>query len=95
MCLNFAPLVNDIMPLQLDRGGLPLNCSSERALELFNKALHASLSTNESSLQYLREACELDSGFVLVHCMLVRIHEKMTKTTQNIRSILYYCGYCV
>eukprot|EP00731_Ephydatia_muelleri_P026041 Em0018g141a len=58
------------MPLQLDRGGLPLNCSSERALELFNKALHASLSTNESFIQYLREACELDSGFVLVHCML-------------------------
>lgn len=57
---------------KLDRAGLALTCGNDRALQLFNMALGAFLSSNEDWVPYLEEACLLDSGFALAHCMMVR-----------------------
>eukprot|EP00731_Ephydatia_muelleri_P026019 Em0018g119a len=50
--------------------GLLVTSSSDEAVELFNEALRAFVSFNESMIPYATKASELDSSFVLVHCML-------------------------
>ena len=50
--------------------GLPLTCSCDEALRLYNKALFAYLSQRESPLPYISKACELDNTLVLAHCLL-------------------------
>ena len=50
-----------------------MTCSSAEALELYNKALLAYLSSNEKGQPYGEKALELDGAFPLVHCLLVRL----------------------
>ena len=53
--------------------GLTLTCSSDEALEWYNKSLAAFATVQESPLPLITKACELDSSMVLAHCFLVRI----------------------
>ena len=57
---------------RLDCGGAPLTCTSNDALESFNKGLLEYVSVRQSALSHWERAVELDPAFVLAHCALVR-----------------------
>lgn len=57
---------------RLDCGGAPLTCTSDDALESFNKGLLEYVSVRQSALSHWERAVELDPAFVLAHCALVR-----------------------
>ena len=49
----------------------PVTCSSQEAVQLYNKAVEAFVSLKEKFLGYLAQAVELDGSFLLAHCFLV------------------------
>ena len=57
---------------RLDCGGGPLTCTSDDALESFDKGLLEYVSVRQSALSHWERAVELDPAFVLAHCALVR-----------------------
>ena len=55
-----------------DISGYTVTCSSQEAVQLYDKAVEAFVSLREKFLAYLQPAVELDERFVLAHCFLVR-----------------------
>ena len=51
--------------------GLPVTCSSEEALRLYNEMLLVYISLRESALPLARAVLELEPRFALAHCVLV------------------------
>ena len=56
----------------VDSCGLAMTCSSEKAVDFYNKAVKIVLSSSGGCLDELNSAVEEDDGFVLGHCFLVR-----------------------
>ena len=52
--------------------GNALTCSSQEALELYNKALESFVSYKDDCVDSLKRIIELDENFVMTHCLLVR-----------------------
>ena len=57
--------------LSVDLTGCELTCGNEEALEWFNKAIFAYTTVRENALPMLYKAVDLDSSFILAHCVLV------------------------
>ena len=57
--------------LRCDLTGLPLTCSSDEALEWYNKALVAHVTYREDPLPFVSRALELDDSLLLGHCLVV------------------------
>ena len=53
--------------------GQKLTCRSEKAVELYNKALVAVVSSYGGCLTELNRAIEEDEEFVMARCFLVRV----------------------
>lgn len=70
--LRYGLAMADGAAVRLDCGGAPLTCSSDEALESFNKGLLEYVSVRQSALSHWERAVELDPAFVLAHCALVR-----------------------
>ena len=54
-----------------DITGCPVSCSSEAALDWFNKGVIAFVSLYGDSMTAFNKALEEDPNFLLPHCMLV------------------------
>ena len=54
-----------------DLTGLPLTCSSDEALEWYNKALVAHVTYREDPLPFVSRALQLDDSLLLGHCLVV------------------------
>lgn len=57
--------------LMCDASGLPLTCSSQDALDSFNKGLLAYVTLKESPAPWFREALEKDGDFIMAHSLMV------------------------
>ena len=53
--------------------GYPVTTTSKKALESFNEGVKAYVTLNGNCMLHLTKALEVDSDFLLVHCILVRI----------------------
>lgn len=51
--------------------GLPLTCSSDLALDMYDKAIYALTTLDTRLLRYANKALELDRSLVLANCMMV------------------------
>ena len=54
-----------------DLTGYELTCSTEEALNWFNKAVFAYTTVRENGLPFFDKSLEKDSSIVLAHCVLV------------------------
>ncbi len=54
-----------------DASGLPILCSSQEALESFNKGLLALVTLSESSVPWFKRAVELDPTCSMANSMMV------------------------
>ena len=70
--LRYGLVMADGAVQRLDCGGALLTCTSDEALESFNKGLLEYVSVRQSALSHWERAVELDPAFVLAHCALVR-----------------------
>ena len=61
---NLAIMLRDI-------SSYPVTCTSQEAVQLYNKAVQGFVSLREKFLGYLEQAVELDDSFLLAHCFLV------------------------
>lgn len=55
----------------VDATGYAVSCSSQDAVEWFNKGMLAFVTLNGNSMSFFDKALELDPDFLLVHCVLV------------------------
>ena len=78
---------------RLDCSGAPLTCTSDEALESFNKGLLEYVSVRQSALSHWERAVELDPAFVLAHCALVRDgHAHIYGEAAKLSAALRICG---
>lgn len=57
----------------VDVSGYGVSCSSDEAVECFNKGVAAYASLNGNCMTLFNKALELDPDFLLLHCVLVSI----------------------
>ena len=74
-----------------DLTGLPLTCSSDEALEWYNKALVAHVSYRENPVPFVTRALELDESLLLGHCLLVSSAAAGNTSSQNFH-VLHFVG---
>ena len=55
----------------LDATGYSLSCTSQDALEWFNKGLVSYVTLYGNSMSFFLKALEVDPDFVIVHCISV------------------------
>ena len=61
-----------VAELPVDREGLPVTCTNLEALPVYNEMLLVNMAVRESALSLVQSVLEIDPGFILAHCVLVR-----------------------
>ena len=59
---------------RVDCCGLVVTCCSEKALELFNRSLEATISWRTNCLPDVYRALKEESTFPLAHCLVVGVY---------------------
>lgn len=55
----------------VDREGLPVTCTNEEALPVYNEMLLVNMAVRQSALSLVQSVLKTDPGFILAHCVLV------------------------
>ena len=55
-----------------DREELPVTCTNEEALPVYDEMLLVNMAVRQSALSLVQSVLELDPGFILARCVLVR-----------------------
>ena len=74
-----------------DVSGLPIICSSEEALDCFNKGLLALVTLSESSVPWFKRAVELDQTFIMASSMMVK--QNLDQVTTDF-FLWFYRAFC-
>ena len=62
------------LPSMEDTTGYSVSCTSQAALDWFNKGLTAFVSLYGNSMTFFNKAVEVDPEFLLAHCVLVCLY---------------------